>query len=174
MNNTQIWQFDPSYTTVEFAINRLWFLTVKGRFECIRGEILLDDTDISRSAVTAVIEADSLTTGNKSRDAQLRSAAFLDVENYPEIQFSSTGVARGKDRDMLDLRGSLTVKGNKRDLFLSVSEMDRSRSPQGEEFVYYSATTEFDRNSLGLKSTPFIGNLLKVTINVQAIRQDRD
>jgi polyisoprenoid-binding protein YceI len=52
---------------------------------------------------------------------------------------------------------------------LDVNEMDRSRSPRGEEFVYYSATTELDRFAFGINYGPvLIGRTLKVTINVQA------
>jgi polyisoprenoid-binding protein YceI len=47
--------------------------------------------------------------------------------------------------------------------------MDRSRSPRGEDFVYYSATTELDRFDLGIKyGRGIIGRKVKVTINVQA------
>jgi hypothetical protein len=52
---------------------------------------------------------------------------------------------------------------------LAVNEMDRSRAPNGEEFVYYSATTELDRHTCGLSyMRGLIGRRLKVTINVQA------
>jgi polyisoprenoid-binding protein YceI len=52
---------------------------------------------------------------------------------------------------------------------LNVNEMDHSRSPRGEEFVYYSATTEIDRFAFGFDyGRLLIGRTLKVTINVQA------
>jgi polyisoprenoid-binding protein YceI len=47
--------------------------------------------------------------------------------------------------------------------------MDRSRSPRGEEFVYYSATTELDRCAFGINyGRGVIGRRLRVYINVQA------
>ena len=76
---------------------------------------------------------------------------------------------RGKDRDSLDLEGDLTFKGKTKAIALAVNEMDRSRSPRGEEFVYYSATTELDRIELGIRyGRGVIGRKVKVTINVQA------
>jgi polyisoprenoid-binding protein YceI len=57
---------------------------------------------------------------------------------------------------------------------LAVNEMDRSRSPNGEEFVYYSATAEVDRFAFGINyGRGFIGRRLKVTINVQASNKPR-
>jgi len=166
--NQQVWRFDPAYTTVEFNVRNLWY-TVRGRFRTLEGSIAMDETDLSRSSVLARIDARSIDTGNKRRDVHLQAKDFFDAGNFPDIEFRSTRVARGKDRDAIDLEGSLTVKGQTRTVALAVSEMDRSRSPRGEEFVYYSATTELDRFDLGIKyGRGIIGRKVKVTINVQA------
>jgi polyisoprenoid-binding protein YceI len=164
----RVWNFDPVYTTVEFSIRNLWF-TVKGRFKDLQGAIVLDEDDVSRSSVTATISAESIDTGNKRRDGHLLLKSFFDVENFPEIEFKSTRVARGKDRDSLDLEGELTIKNKTVRIALAVNEMDRSRSPRGEEYVYYSATTELDRCAFGINyGRGIIGRRLRVDINVQA------
>ena len=164
----RVWKFDPAYTTVEFVIRNLWY-NVKGRFGVVEGVIVLDEEDMRRSSVTATIKADSIDTRNKKRDAHLLLHEFLDVENFPNIEFKSTSVQRGRDRDSLDVEGTLTVKDKSVPIALAVNEMDRSRSPSGEEFVYYSATAELDRFAFGISyGRGFIGRHLKVTINVQA------
>ena len=164
----RVWRFDPAYTTVEFSIRNFWY-TVHGRFRTLEGSIVLDETDISGSSVRARINAHSIETGNKRRDAHLQAADFFDADKFPDIEFQSTRVARGKDRDSLELEGVLTFKGKTKTIALVVNEMDRSRSPRGEDFVYYSATTELDRFDLGIKyGRGIIGRKVKVTINVQA------
>jgi polyisoprenoid-binding protein YceI len=164
----RVWHFHPAYTTVEFAIRNLWF-NVKGRFKELEGAIVLDEEDISRSSVTATIKTGSLDTGNKRRDAHLQSRDFFDVERFPDIEFKSTSVQRGRDRDSLDVEGTLSIKDKCVPIALAVNEMDRSRSPSGEEFVYYSATTGLDRFAFGMDhGRVFMGRQLKVTINVQA------
>ena len=167
----QIWRFDPAYTTVEFSIRNLWF-KVKGRFKELEGAIVLDEVDVSRSSVTATIKASSIDTANKRRDGHLILQTFFDAENFPVIEFRSTRIERGKDRDSLDLEGELTIKNKTVPIALAVNEMDRSRSPRGEEFVYYSATTELDRRAFGINYGPgIIGRRLLVNINVQASKQ---
>jgi len=164
----RVWNFDPAYTTVEFSIRNLWF-KVKGRFRDLEGAIVLDDDDISRSSVNAKIRAGSIQTGSKRRDGHLLLRDFFDVEKFPEIEFRSTNIRRGKDRDSLDLEGELTIKDKTVPIALAVNEMDRSRSPRGEEFVYYSATTELDRCAFGIDyARGLIGRRLRVHINVQA------
>ena len=169
----RVWQFDPAYTTVEFVIRNLWY-NVKGRFTELEGVIVLDEDDISRSSVTATIKARSIDTGNKSRDEHLLKADFFDVEKYPDINFESTRIQRGRDRDSLDLNGDLTIKDKRIPIALAVNEMDRSRSPNGEEFIYYSATTQLDRVAFGINyGGALIGRRLRVTINVQASNKYR-
>lgn len=164
----RVWHFDPAYTTVEFKIRNLWF-KVKGRFRDLDGVLVLDENDVSRSSITATIRAGSIDTGNKRRDRHLLLGDFFDVEKFPEIEFKSTSIQRGKDRDSLELEGELTIKDKTVPIALAVNEMDRSRSPRGEEFVYYSATTELDRCAFGINyGRGVIGRRLQVNINVQA------
>lgn len=165
---TRIWNFDPAYTTVEFVVRNLWY-NVKGQFRMVEGVINLDENDIGRSSVNAIIKAESVDTGNQRRDKHLLARDFLDVEKFPAIEFRSTSVVRGRDRDSLDLEGTLIVRDKQVPITLAVNEMDRSRSPKGDEFVYYSATAELDRYACGINyGRGLIGRKLKVTINIQA------
>jgi polyisoprenoid-binding protein YceI len=169
----RVWTFDPAYSTVEFVV-RNFFYNVKGRFSVFEGSIVLDEDDIRRSSVTAIIKANSIDTGNKRRDAHLKSADFVDAEQFPDIEFKSSKVQRGKDRDSLDVEGTLTVRDKSIPVALAVNEMDRSRSPNGDEYVYYSATTELDRFAFGINyGRGVIGRKLKVTINVQAMNSQK-
>src|SRR5215217_8518943 len=118
-HNQRVWRFDPAYSTVEFVIRNFWF-HVKGRFTELEGVIVLDEDDISRSSVTATIKARSIETGNKSRDEHLLKADFFDVEKYPDITFESTRIQRGRDRDSLDLEGTLTIKDKRVPISLAV------------------------------------------------------
>ena len=164
----RVWNFDPAYSTVEFVV-RNFLYNVKGRFNVLEGSITLDENDIGQSSVTAIIKASSIDTGNKRRDVHLKSADFFDSEKFPDIEFKSSRVERGRDRDSLNLEGTLTVNGKAVPIALAVNEMDRSRSPSGEEYVYYSATTELDRMAFGISyGRGLIGRRVKVTINVQA------
>jgi polyisoprenoid-binding protein YceI len=167
-----VWLIDPAHTTVEFSVKSLLVFDVKGRFNSLRGSLMLDESDISRSSVTAALKADSIDSGMKRRDAHLRSKDFLDVDRYPEIRFESTKVERGRDRDSLLVTGSLMVREKSREVLLEVNEVDRSSSPNGEQVVYYTAETELDRFNFDVNhGRGLIGRKVKVAISVQAIRQ---
>jgi polyisoprenoid-binding protein YceI len=166
-----VWSLNPRHTRVEFAVKNLVFFTVRGRFKDVSGKLWLDGGDIGRSAVEVVIKAAGIDTGSKRRDEHLRAPDFLAAESYPEIRFQSTTVEPGSDRHTLRIKGLLTVRNTQHEVVLEVNEIDQSRSPDGEEVVYYTATTEFDPFAFGIAHRPgLIGRKLKVAINVEASR----
>jgi polyisoprenoid-binding protein YceI len=165
------WTIDSTHSTVEFAIKKLFLFTVTGSLTIAKGTLMLDPTDLRRSSVSVVLQSASINTGNKGRDQQLLARQFLDAERYPEIRFESTKVEPGTDRDTLRLTGMLTVKETTREIVIDVSEIDRSRSPSGEQVAYYSALTTIDRLDLRVDAMRLlIGRQLKIMINIQATR----
>jgi polyisoprenoid-binding protein YceI len=167
-----VWVIDRAHSTVEFSIKNFFFFIVKGCFTDLAGAIVLDQADRGQSSVAVTIKAASIDTGGRLRDTHLRSTDFLEADRFPEIRFQSTKVEPGRDRDTLRITGSLTIKEKSREVVLDVNEVDRSRSPNGEEVAYYSATTEVDRFDFGVNSRRgLIGRTLKIVINVQALRQ---
>ena len=103
------WAIDPAHSVVELAVKHMMFSTVKGRFANVAGTIVLDEANLGASSVTAEIDAASIDTGEPQRDGHLRSADFLDVDNFPTITFRSTGVVpQGRSRFVLV--GDLTIR----------------------------------------------------------------
>ena len=54
------------------------------------GTIFADEANPQNSEMEAEIDATSIDTRNEQRDAHLRSADFLDAENFPRITFKSS------------------------------------------------------------------------------------
>src|SRR5829696_7125223 len=93
------WTIDPAHTLAEFSGKHMMFTTVKGRFRDVQGTIVVDEADPKRSAVAVEIQTASIDSGVEQRDAHLKGAEFLDVENSSTITFKSTRVvANGPDR----------------------------------------------------------------------------
>ena len=56
--------------------------------------MIVTGEDPLESSVDVTIDAATIDTDNADRDAHIRSADFLDVEQFPTIDFRSTGPAR--------------------------------------------------------------------------------
>lgn len=82
---------DPASLRIAFVARHVVGPKVRGHFAIVEGSGHWDADDASRSRAEITIDAASLQTGNKQRDAHLR-AKFLDTRNYPTITFKATRV----------------------------------------------------------------------------------
>lgn len=95
------YELDQAHKKIGFVAQHMMVSPVRGEFENAVATIFVGE-DPLHSSVTAVIATDSLTTQHEDRDTHLRSADFLDVEQYPTIEFRSTSVSwRGEEDAIL-------------------------------------------------------------------------
>ena len=87
-----LWVFDPYHTQVEFAAKHLGMMTVRGNFLEIAATGFIDPEHPESSAVDVTIQTASIRTHNETRDNDLRSSNFLEVDKYPTITFKSTKI----------------------------------------------------------------------------------
>src|SRR5713101_1970538 len=120
-----IWQIDPTHSHVSFAVRVLSVSTTRGRFHALRGHLHIDEQHPANSWVAASVEAASIDTRNKLRDAHLRSAAFFAVKQYPTISFQSTDVEHAGGQDY-KVTGNLTMHGVTRPITFDVAYHGRS------------------------------------------------
>ena len=105
----QDFKIDPNHSSANFAVKHLLVSTVRGRFAGgVSGTIHLDAQDITKSSVTAEIKTNTVDTDNASRDTDLRSDHFFEVDKYPEIKFQSTKIEQHGEEYVAT--GNLTIK----------------------------------------------------------------
>ncbi len=174
------WEIDPNHTTVEFAVKHMMFTTVRGRFKDVKGTIQADESNPSNSSVSVEIAAASIDTGVADRDGHLKSADFLDVENYPTITFRSKRVegASAKEGDRFKVTGDLTIRGTTLEVTLDCTYGGMGTDPWGGTRAGAQATAEIDRREWGLKWNQaletggiLVGNNVKMEIEVQAVKK---
>jgi polyisoprenoid-binding protein YceI len=159
------WRLDPSASSAEFRVPNLWGLAwVKGRFGRLDGRLEIDDDH--RWHMELTVHADSLETGNRRRDGHLRSEAFFDVANHPEVRFRSTGVIDHGD-GRLDVDGRLEAAG--KDARLPVDVL--VKRPGGGLELDAAATV--DQRELGMTWSPLgmIGTPTVLTVHARLRRE---
>lgn len=95
-----IYELDEAHKRVGFLAQHMMVSPVRGEFARAAATITVGE-DPLHSSVTAVIATESLTTHHADRDTHLRSADFLDVEQFPTIEFRSTDVAWRGEQDAI-------------------------------------------------------------------------
>jgi polyisoprenoid-binding protein YceI len=143
-------KFDQNHSTIGFAVPILDGMSqIDGKFTTFSISLSYDDQDVTKSSVTAVIQASSITTGITDRDADLRSSNFFDVAKYPEIRFTSTAVA--KTADGLRISGLLDLHGVQRPVELTCQiKGPQSDAKPGMLLLGAAAATSIDRRDFGI------------------------
>ncbi len=167
------WQADLTHSDVSITARHFVVSKVRGQFNDFSATIVTAEDPLD-SSVTATIQAASIDTRQTQRDAHIRSADFLDVENHPEITFQSTGIRPNGENFKLD--GNLTIRGNTRPVTLDLELNAIGPDPYGGTRIGVSARTsvlrrEFDINFNALMETggAVVSDKLEVAIDIEAV-----
>ena len=170
---TGTWTIDASHSEVGFSARHLMAARVRGSFKTFSGTITIADTP-ETSSVTVSMDAASIDTGTEDRDNHLRSADFLDVDNYPTLEFVSTEVrpiAGGYEVD-----GGLTIRDSTQPVTLQMQYSGVIADPWGNEKAIFSANTKINREDFGLTwNAPLeaggwlVGKQVEIEMEVQAV-----
>jgi polyisoprenoid-binding protein YceI len=177
------WSFEPGHTAAEFCARHMMVTYVRGHFKDVHGKLEFDLEDPAHSSVEVVIDAGKIWTGEPARDAHLRSADFLDVENFSEITFRGDQVSLIGEVDYR-VNGDLTIRGITRPVTLEVHYLGEWQTPWWEDGVDkgpkrragFVAKTSINRHDFGVswndkmdKGGIVISNVVEITIDAEAI-----
>jgi polyisoprenoid-binding protein YceI len=169
------YKIDSSHSMVEFVARHLMVTKVRGRFEDFAGDIVVGETP-EESAVNVTIQAASINSGEDKRDGHLRSPDFLDVENFPTLEFHSTKVEQSSGG--LKVEGDLTVKDVTKPVVLDVEFDGSFGDPWGGQRIGFSASTEINREDWGItwnaaleSGGVVVSKKVKVELTVSAVKQ---
>jgi polyisoprenoid-binding protein YceI len=171
------WKVDPAHSLVEFSTKHMMFTTVKGRFTSVRGTIVDDPADPTRSSVEAEIDVASIDTREEQRDNHLRSADFFHAEQHPLLTFKSTRV-EPVGENHFKVIGDLTIRGASREVTLDTTFNGRGTNPFGAEVAGYTAETTINRKDFGLNWNValeaggfLVSDTIKILLEIQAVKQ---
>jgi len=158
------WELDPAATRIAFSVKNLSVAYVDGAFRLASGRVVLDDENLSRSTIEAVIDAGSVDTDEPKRDTHLRTADFLDVTRYPTIAFRSTRIEQAYG-DHWKVTGDLTLRGTTRPVVLDV----QGSATEGRHASAHASTT-IDRRDFGITYSGYaVGKQVAITIDAVGI-----
>lgn len=141
------WVLDPAHSEVHFSVRHMMISKVRGVFGLKSATIVAPENPLE-ATVTASVDVASVDTKDENRDAHLRSADFFDAEQFPTIEFVSTGV-RYEGGDFL-VDGDLTIHGVTRPTTFTVEFGGFGTDPWGNYKAGATATTVINREDFGL------------------------
>jgi len=167
------WDIDPLHTEVGFSVRHLMVSKVRGRFTRFEGSFVTAPDPLNSSA-SATIDMTSIYTNNPTRDDDLRSKNFFEVDQYPQMTYRSTGLKVDGEKFTLD--GELTAHGITRPLPLRVEVNGFGADPYGNQRSGFTATGSLNRSDFDMKfkvslegGGVMIGDRIDITIEVEGI-----
>lgn len=177
------WVFEPGHTAAEFRARHMMVTYVRGHFKNIHGALEFDPERPEVSSVQVTIDAKEIWTGEPNRDAHLRSADFLDVENHPQITFNGNEVEVLSEHNYA-VTGDLTIRGITRKVVLDVLYLGSWQTPWWEDGMDkgpkqragFVANTRINRHAFGVnwndvmdRGGIVVSNDVDITLDVEAI-----
>jgi polyisoprenoid-binding protein YceI len=170
-------QIDNSHSEIQFSVRHMMVSKVRGVFEKWGGEIALNPANPAATTVDITIDAASINTKDAQRDGHLRSADFLNVEQFPTIHFKSTKVELTGD-NTAKLHGDLTIVGVSKPVTLNVEYQGNAKSPWGVVSYGFSASTKINREDWGLTWNAaletggwLVGKEIQIDIETELVEQ---
>ena len=146
---TGTWTLDATHTRLGFVTRHAMITKVRGSFNDFTGTVTVPAEGIQSATAEITINASSIDTRNADRDGHLKSNDFFDMENYPQITFTSTSIAPNGDGGG-DVTGDLTIKGTTRSITIPFDYEGTATDPFGNQRAGFEGTTTLQRSDFGL------------------------
>jgi len=166
------WTVDPAHSSVGFTVRHLMVSKVRGSFKDFSAEIVTAENPLE-SKVSATVQMASINTGEEARDQHLRTNDFFDIEKFPTMSFTSTGL-EGAGSDF-KLRGDLTIKGVTRPVTFDLEVSGVEKDPWGNTKTGFTLTGSILRKDFGMEYNAIlesggvmVGDKINIEVDVEA------
>ena len=169
------WAIDSSHSAANFSVRHMMVTTVRGQLGPVSGTVEYDGKDVRTVKADVRIDVNGLSTQNAKRDGHLRSDDFFDAANHPVIAFKSKRVEPGT-AGSFKLIGDLTIRGNTKEVALTVDGPTPPVKGMGGIRVGATATTKINRLEYGLKwnsmveAGPVVSDEVAITLDLEVTR----
>jgi polyisoprenoid-binding protein YceI len=162
---------DPNHTAPRFEYSHFGYSTQQSRFDKTSGKITLDRA-AKTGSVDVTIDTTSVNTGVSVFNGHLQGADFFDTKQFPTITYKSTKMNFEGDKPV-SVDGNLTIKGVTKPVRLELSSFQCMDHPMlKKEACGANATATIKRTEFNNgKYAPYVGDDVKLTIAVEAIKE---
>ena len=167
------YEIDTAHSMIVFRAKHKGISYNYGRFNEFTGELMIDETDMSKSTVAFEVKTASVDTANKKRDQHLRSSDFFSAKQFPVITFKSTKVDMKEGAEnVLEVTGDLELLGVKKSITVDVEITGRGKGNGGESLIGFESIFTIKRSEFGMTyGAGAVSDDIRLTVSIEAIQK---
>jgi polyisoprenoid-binding protein YceI len=147
--------------SVKFIIANLGF-DVDGSLKGVKGKIVFDENNLAASSFDVTVDANTINTGNGTRDKHLRGNDYFDVSAHPQLKITSTRVAKSTTAGYYVLFAKLTIKGVTKDISFPFKALAENGG------IRFTGSFKIKRRDFGVGGRSTVSNDVEIKLNVFA------
>lgn len=178
MNFTTQWSIDPDHSSIEYKIRHLLISQISGAFKIFNGKMTTNTDNFETAEISLSIDVYSFDTNNIERDEHIKSKDFLDADQFPEINFTSSKLEKIEGDDY-KLYGNLTIKGVSREVILDAEFGGQAKDGFGKMKAGFEISGKIDRNDFGILTNDktetgnlIVGDEIKIHANIEFDKEE--
>lgn len=172
------WALDNAHSNVDFSLRHMMVSKVKGSFNNFSANIEANPNDLTTASLNFTIDVASIDTRQADRDNHLRSADFFDVEQFPNLVFTSTSIEK-TGNDKYAVTGDVSLHGVTKPETFTVTFEGVAKDPMsGAEKAGFSVEGAIKRSEYGLTWNAaletggvLVGDDVKVSMEIQVAKE---
>lgn len=172
MADAEVYGIDNSHSFANWTIRHVVSKT-SGTFNDVKGKIILDRADLSKSSVEARINVLSVNSSHAKRDEHIKKEEYLDAGKYSEMRFVSTKV-EAKSQTEGVLTGNLTLHGVTKEISFPFKVLGFGTDPWGGYRTGIEAHTAIKASDYGfawpLKPNAPVGDDIEITLLIEGVK----
>jgi len=166
------YRIDDTHSFANWTIRHVASKT-SGTFSDIKGKILIDANDLSKSSVEAKINMLSVNTSHPKRDINIQKSDFLDVEKFAEMTFISKKIEAKSTTEGV-MTGLFTMHGVTKEMTFPFKVLGFGTDPWGGYRTGFEAHTALKASDFGfgwgLKKDAPIGDDIEITLLIEGVK----
>jgi polyisoprenoid-binding protein YceI len=169
----EVYGIDNSHSFANWTIRHV-VSKASGTFTDIKGKVVVDRADLSKSSVDATINVLSVSSSHAKRDDHIKKEDYLDAGKFSEMRFVSTKVeALGPNEGVLT--GQFTLHGVTKEISFPFRVLGYGQDPWGGNRMGIEAHTTIKASDYGfawpLKPNAPVGDNIEITLLIEGVKQ---
>jgi polyisoprenoid-binding protein YceI len=166
------YRIDDSHSFANWSIRHVASKT-SGTFSDIKGKILIDADDLTKSSVEAKINMLSVNSSHAKRDAHILKPEYLDVEKFAEMTFVSKKIEASSKTEGV-MTGVLTIHGVSKEMTFPFKVLGFGADPWGGYRTGFEAKTSLKASDFGfgwgVKPNASVGDDIEITLLIEGVK----